>query len=199
MPSSVRCSGVLIEIFFRDARERFRAFEEDARRPCDEHGEANDRNQRQQPASRGAIQQHVGNEVHQDDDFEREENAELDERFPCAGNEINDAARGFENEKREPEVAEDAERAAAAAAIDFELGLDFVFKDFEVRVNAASSHAAEFAVDQREIRKNGQPEREQDGADGVGPEKEFHGHERPNFRRRRFSTRVIWPLSVSWS
>ncbi len=135
--------------------------------------------------------------MHQDDDFEREEYAELDKRFPCTGDEIDDASRGFEHEKREPEVAENAERAAAAAAVNFELRLDFVFKNVEMFMDSAGGHTAEFAVNQREIGKDGQPEREEDGADCIGPEIKFDRHWRPNFRRRRFSTRVIWPLSVS--
>ena len=138
-----------------------------------------------------------GNEVHQDDDFQGEKNTELDERFPGAGNEIDDAARGFQNEKGEPEMAEDTERAAAAAAIDFELWLDFGFEDFEVRVDAAGGHAAEFAIDQRQIGKDRQAQGEQHRADCVRPEVDLH--ERPNFRRRRCSMRVIWPRSVSWS
>ena len=85
-----------------------------------------------------------------------EKNPELDERFPGAGDEVNDAARGLQHEEGKPEMSEDTERPAAAAAIDFEFVLDFCFENFQVSVHAAGGHASEFAIDQSQIGKNRQ-------------------------------------------
>ena len=76
------------------------------------------------------------------------------------GNEVNDAARRFQHDKRQPEMPEDTECAAAAAAIDFEFRLDFRFKNFQVFVDAPRGHAAEFAVDQRQVGKDRQAQRQ---------------------------------------
>jgi hypothetical protein len=53
-------------------------------------------------------------------------------------------------------MAEDAECAATAAAIDVQLGLDFGFEYFQVFVDAAGGHATELAINERQVRKNGQ-------------------------------------------
>ena len=90
----------LIRLLLGDSGQRLRAFQKNAHRPDQPHGGANQRQQRQQPASGGAVQQHVRNEVHQDDDFQRQKDAELDERFPRAGNEVDDAASGLQHQKR---------------------------------------------------------------------------------------------------
>ena len=94
--------------------------------------------------------------MHGNDDFQAKENDELPYRFPRFGNEMHDAARSFKNQERQPEMAQDTEGAAAAAAIDVQLGLDFGFEDFQVLVNAPGGHATEFAVNERKVGKNGQ-------------------------------------------
>jgi hypothetical protein len=53
-------------------------------------------------------------------------------------------------------VAQDTKRPASAAAIDVQFGLDFGFEYFEVFVDAAGGHAAEFSINQGEVGKNGQ-------------------------------------------
>jgi len=59
-------------------------------------------------------------------------------------------------------MAEDAERAPTALAPDFQLRLDFCLEDVQVFVDAAGGHAAEFAVDQSEVGKDGQRQSHQD-------------------------------------
>ena len=62
-------------LFFGDARESFCAFDEDAERLDEPEAGANRGKQRKQPASRSAIEEKIGNEVHRDDDFESDEDA----------------------------------------------------------------------------------------------------------------------------
>src|SRR5712692_621543 len=62
------------------SRERFRAFQEYAHRPDEPHRPANQRQEGKQPAPLRAVQQHVRNKVHGDDDFEHQKHAELNER-----------------------------------------------------------------------------------------------------------------------
>ena len=146
----------LFRFVFGDARQRFRAFQENAHRPHQPHRSANQRQQRQQPSSRRAIQQHVRNEMHRENHFEHDENGNLHKRFPVAVNEIHHAARGFQHQKCQPEMAEDSKRAAAALPPDSQLRFDFRFENIQMFVDAAGGHAAEFAVDQSQVGKNGQ-------------------------------------------
>jgi hypothetical protein len=53
-------------------------------------------------------------------------------------------------------MAEDAKRAAAALAPDFQFRFDFRFKNFQMLVDAARGHAAELAVNQSQVGKNRQ-------------------------------------------
>jgi hypothetical protein len=69
---------------------------------------------------------------------------------------MHDTAGSFKDQEGQPEMAEDAKRPATTAAIDVQLALDFGFEYFQVLVDAAGSHAAEFTVNQREVGKNGQ-------------------------------------------
>jgi len=62
-------------------------------------------------------------------------------------------------------------------------------------MNRAGGHAAELAVNQSEVRKNGKKEREQNDADGV--ELRVVHYSSPSLRRNLCSTRSIWPRSVS--
>src|SRR6266853_2687867 len=135
--------------------------------------------------------------MHQNNNFQRQENSEFQKGFPRAGNEIHHTARGLQNQEREPEVPEDAKRAAAAAPIDLELGLDFGFENFQVFVNAPGGHTPKFAINQRQVGKYGQAERQQHCSDQVSPKEELHVS--PSFRRNRASRRSICPRSVSWS
>src|SRR6202022_1306868 len=157
----------------------------------------NQRQQRKQPSPGRAVQKHVGYKMHQDHDFQRQENNEFKKRFPSARNEIHHAARRLQDEKRQPEVPEYAKRASAAAAANLELRLDFRFEDFQVFVDAPGSHAPELAINQRQVRKYRQAQRQQRRGDGVGPEEVLHVS--PNLRLIRASTRSISPRSVSWS
>jgi hypothetical protein len=59
-------------------------------------------------------------------------------------------------------MAENTKRAAAALPLDLQLRFDFRFKDFQMFVDAARGHAAQFAVDQRQVGKNGQRQSHQD-------------------------------------
>jgi len=155
--------------FFGDARERLRAFDENTEGLDEPEASANRGKQRKEPTLRGAIKKKIGDKVHRNDDFEGDEDAQLDEGFPSARDEIKNAARGFENKKREPEVAEDTKCAARATAIDFQLGFDFGFKNVEMLVNGTSGHAAEFAINEREVGKDRQKERKENNADDVKP------------------------------
>src|SRR5216684_4393014 len=186
----------LFQFVFGDARERFRAFEKDAHRPDEPHRAANQRQQRQQPSPRGPVEQHVGNEVHGEDHFEHDEDRDLHKGFPGAMNEVHDAPRRFQYEKRKPEVAEDAERAPAALAPDFQLRFDFRLEDVQVFVNAPGGHAAKFAVDQSEVGKDGQRQSHQDDTQRVEPAPAHHAN--PNRLSSFRSMRSISPRSVSW-
>jgi len=132
----------LFGLVFRNTRQRFRAFQEYAHRPDEPHGPANQRQKRQQPAPCGAVQQHVRNKVHRNDDFEHKKYEELDERFPGTSDEVHHSSRRLEHQERQPEVPEDSEGPPTAAAIDLQLWLDLRFKDFQMLVDAARSHAA---------------------------------------------------------
>src|SRR6266404_2758248 len=129
--------------------------------------------------------------MHQDDDFERKENNEFKKRFPSAWNEVHHAARRLQNQKRQPEVPQDAKRASTAAPADFYLRLNFRFEDFQVFVDAPGRHASELAINQREVGKYRQAERQQHRRGRVGPEEVLH--ESPSFRRKRSSTLSISP------
>jgi len=122
MPSSVRCSSVCSnscsEMRARDSapsrKIRAGTLTRWRREPAAPEGGAN-----VQWCDRAAM---FRNEVHQDDHFQREEDPEFQKRFPGSRNEIDDAARGFQNQEGEPEMPEDAESAPAAAAIDLSFG-----------------------------------------------------------------------------
>ncbi len=60
----------LLGLVLRNPRERFRAFQEYAHRPDEPHRSANQRQKGNQPAPRRAVQQHVRDKVHRNDDFE---------------------------------------------------------------------------------------------------------------------------------
>src|SRR5260370_32678859 len=105
--------------------------------------------------------------MHGEDDFEHYKNAKLDERFPRSRDEIHHAARRLQHQKRQPEVPQDSESSPAAAAIDFQLWLDLRFEDFQVLMDAAGSHAAEFAVNQGQVGENGKVETYQHTAQSV--------------------------------
>src|SRR2546427_753695 len=124
----------LLGLVLGNPRQRFRSLQEYAHRPNEPHRPANQRQQRKQSAPRRAVQQHVWNKVHGDDDFERQKNAELHERLPGPRNEVHDAARRLQHQERQQEVPEDSEGPPAAAAVDFQLGLDLLFKNFEIFV-----------------------------------------------------------------
>src|SRR4029077_2698442 len=124
--------GALIKLLLGNSGERLRTFQENTHGPDQPHGHANQRDQRYHPTPGGAIKQHVRDEMHQDHDFQAQKDAKLDKRFPGARNEVDDAAGGFQDEKGEPEMPEDAESAAATPPIDFELCLDFGFSIFKV-------------------------------------------------------------------
>ena len=66
--------------------------------------------------------------------------------------------------------------------------------DVEVLMNAAGSHAAQFAIDKREIGKNRQTECQDQNAADVGPKQHQASPNRP---RSMASTRSISPRSVS--
>src|ERR1700730_4457759 len=109
---------------------------------------------------------------------------------------MNHAARCFKDQEGQPEVAENAEGAAAAATIDVQLGFDFGFEDFEVFVDAAGGHATELTINQRQIGKNGQAKRQDGNAQYKKP---AESHAKPNRLRSFFSVRTISPWSASWS
>jgi len=67
--------------------------------------------------------------MHDDHNLEGNEDAEFNDGFPNSRNEVQNSARGFENQKCEPEMAENTESASSAAAIYFQLRFDFGFKD----------------------------------------------------------------------
>ena len=94
--------------------------------------------------------------MHRKDHFEHDEDSDLHEGLPGASDEIHDPSRCLQHQERQPEMAEDAKRAAATLALDFQLRFDFRFEDFQMFVNAARGHTAEFAVDQSEVGKNRQ-------------------------------------------
>src|SRR5207244_9818992 len=87
----------------------------------------------------GAVQQHVRDKMHGENHFENDKHAKLDQRFPSARNEVHHPARRFQHQKRQPEMAEDAEGAAAATPVDFQLWFDFRFEDVQMFVNAKSN------------------------------------------------------------
>ena len=176
--------------FFRNARKRFRAFHENAERPDEPQTCANRGQQRQEPSSGCAIQQKIRNKMHDYDNFERDKYGEFDDRFPGSSKKQN-SARGFENQKCEPEMSEDAESASGATPIYFKFRFDFGFKDIEMLVNRAGGHAAKLAVNQSEVGKNGKKESEQNDADGVEP-RVVHDSS-PSLRRNLPSTLSIWP------
>src|SRR6266436_2553617 len=135
--------------------------------------------------------------MHQNHDFQSQEDDEFQKRFPPPRHEIDHASRGFQYQECQPEVPDDAKRAAAAAPVDFELRLNFRFEDFQVFVDTPGGHAAKLAIDQREVGKYRQAQRQQHGAERVYQEKEVHVS--LSLRRNRASTRSISPRSVSWS
>src|SRR4029077_7390286 len=98
---------------------------------------------------------------------------------------------------RQPEVPDDAKRAAAAAPVNFQFRFDFRFEDFKVFVDTPGGHTAKLAIDQRKVGKYRQAQRQQHGAERVHEEKETHVS--PSLCRNRASTRSISPRSVSWS
>ena len=83
----------LLDLMLRDPRERLRTFQEYAHRPDEPHRSPNQRQQRKQPASRGAVQQHVRNKVHREDHFNRKKHGELNEGLPGARDEVHYAPR----------------------------------------------------------------------------------------------------------
>jgi len=77
-------------------------------------------------------------------------------------------------------VPEDSECPPAAAAIDLQLWLDLRFKNFQMLVDAPRSHAAQFAVNQRQVGENGQGKSYQHDAEHVEPVRENNGSLRPS-------------------
>src|SRR5262249_26260551 len=99
-------------------------------------------------------------------------------------------------------MPQDAERAAAALAVDVQPRLDFRFENVQVLVDSAGGHAPEFAVNQGQVRENRQAQRQKQGAGPIGPMAGcFDGNPQasPGRWRRGASMRSIWPWSVSWS
>ena len=133
--------------------------------------------------------------MHRNHDFEDDEGGQFNHRFPRAGYKNYDAARGFENQKREPEMAENAERTAGAAAVRADFRFDFCFENIQVFVDAAGGHAAEFAVNQRKVGKYRQEQSQQHHAKRKEPGVTFHAS--PSLRRIFCSIRFICPWSVS--
>src|SRR5260370_40591273 len=146
----------LLGLLLRNPRERFRAFQEYAHRPDEPHRPANQRQQRPQPSPGGAVEQHVRNKMHRKDHFEHDENSDFHQGFPDAPDEIHDPARRLQHQESQPEMAEDAKRAAAALAFDFQLRFDFRFKNFQMFVDAARGHACELPLDLRRVGENRQ-------------------------------------------
>src|SRR5882762_6609516 len=107
--------------------------------------------------------------MHGDDDFEDQKNKELDKRFPGARNKVNHAARSLQHQERQQEMSEDAKRAPAAFPVDFEFWLDFRFKYFQMFVDPACGHAAQFAVNQSQVGKNRQGKTYQRNTQRVKP------------------------------
>ena len=159
----------LFRFLFGNPRERLRAFEKHAHRPDQPHRASNERQERKQPAARGAVQQHVRDKMHGENHFENDKHAKLDQRFPSARNEVHHPARRFQHQKRQPEMAEDAEGAAAATPVDFQLWFDFRFEDVQMFVNAAGGHAPQLAVNQCQVGENGQREAHQHDTERVNP------------------------------
>ena len=133
--------------------------------------------------------------MHRDDDFEHKKDAELNERLPGTRNEVHHAARRLQHQESQPEVPDDPKRASAALAVDLEFWLDLRFKDFQMLVNAARRHAAQFAVNQGQVGENRQGKTDQHNAQGVEPTQV--NHVSPSRFRSLRSTRSISPRSVS--
>jgi hypothetical protein len=66
-------------------------------------------------------------------------------------------------------MAQNAEGAPAAAPVNFQLGLDLRFENVEMPVDAASGHAAQFAVDQRQVGKNRQRKSDKNDTECIEP------------------------------
>ena len=158
-----------LRFLFGDSRQRFRAFQKHAHRPHNPHSPANQRQKRSQPPPRRAVQKHVGNEVHCENHFQNHEHAEFDKRFPGTLREIHHAARRFQNKESQPEMPNDAERASAAAPVDFQLGFDLRFENIQMFVDAPRGHASQFSVDQCEVGKNRQRKSDQEHAEHIHP------------------------------
>ena len=111
--------------------------------------------------------------MHGENHFENDKHAKLDQRFPSARNEVHHPARRFQHQKRQPEMAEDAEGAAAATPVDFQLWFDFRFEDVQMFVNAAGGHAPQLAVNQCQVGENGQREAHQHDTEEVFLQERF--------------------------
>ena len=172
-------------------------FEDRLHRPDDEKEDADERNEGQHPFSGSASQQKGRQELHGDDDFGAQKKDHLDGRFPGAGDEKEDTASGDGGDENQPEAREHAEGERGAVTVHVEARLDFGFEYVEVVTDAAGVHAAEFAEGAVEVGKDDEADGE--GEDARGVEEDGHGYANPRSRRRRFSRRVIWPWSDSWS
>src|SRR5215469_14500494 len=132
--------------------------------------------------------------MHGNHNFKAQENQKLQTRFPAIRHHVDNGSRGLQNHEGQPEMAQDAERPAAALSADSQLWLDFCFENFEMLMNTAGCHAAKLAVNEREIGKDRQTKRQHKNTANVCPE---HHQASPNRRRSRPSTRSISPRSVS--
>ena len=66
-------------------------------------------------------------------------------------------------------MPEDSECPPAAAAIDLQLWLDLRFEDFQMHMDAARSHATQFAINQCQVGENGQGKSYKHDAECVKP------------------------------
>ncbi len=143
--------SAVLAIFVGDIKERHDQIQNRVHRPDRPQEHANCRDQRRAPSPRGPRHQHVGNELHRENDFDAQERHHLHRDFPRAGHEEQHAPRGLDGYKHEPHAAQQAEGGGRAVSLQVKPRFDIGFEHVQVLVNAMGRDASHLAIDTIEI------------------------------------------------